>query len=63
MKGDYHHKRDNVAKTTLVVEVSYLLQHAKKVVSNSQGLVDSTIWLVNADLNLPAWQVKFFKEF
>ena len=35
-------------------------QRAKKVVSNSLGLVDFTIGLVNSVLNLPAWQLKFF---
>ena len=38
-------------------------QRAKKVVSDSPGLVDFTIGLVNSVLNLPAWQVKSFKEF
>ena len=38
-------------------------QRAKKVVSDSPGLVDFTIGLVNSVLNLPAWQVKFFQEF
>ena len=35
-------------------------QRAKKVVSNSLGLVDFTIGLVNSVLNLPTWQLKFF---
>ena len=38
-------------------------QHAKKVVSDSPGLVDFTIGLVNSVLNLPYRQVKFFVEF
>ena len=38
-------------------------QHAKKVVSDSPGLVDFAIGLVNSVLNLPDWQVKYFKEF
>ena len=40
-----------------------LTQRAKKVVSDSPGLVDFTIGLVNFVVNLPAWQVKFFEEF
>ena len=40
-----------------------LIQRAKKVVSDSAGLVDFTNGLVNSVLNLPAWQVKFFHEF
>ena len=40
-----------------------ILQHAKKVVSDSPGLVDFVIGLVNFVLYLPNWQVKFFEEF
>jgi len=40
-----------------------LRQHAKKVVSDSLGLVDFTIGLVNSVLNLPDGQVKCFEEF
>ena len=36
------------------------MQHAKKVVPNSLGLVDIVIRLVNSVLNLPNGQVKFF---
>ena len=35
-------------------------QQAKKVVSNSLGLVDFVIGLVNSVLNLPDGQVMFF---
>ena len=35
-------------------------QRAKKVVSDSQGLVDFAIGLVNSVLNLPDGQVKFY---
>ena len=35
-------------------------QHAKKVVSNSPGLVDFAIGLVNSVFNLPDGQVIFF---
>ena len=38
-------------------------QRAKKVVSDSPGLVDFAIGLVNSVLNLPDGQVKFFYEF
>ena len=38
-------------------------QRAKKVVSDSPGLVDFAIGLVNSVLNLPNRQVKFFVEF
>ena len=37
-------------------------QCAKKVMSDSLGLVDFTIGLVNSVLNLPAWQLKFLRE-
>ena len=41
----------------------YIYQHAKKDVSDSLGLVDFAIPLVNnCVLNLPAGQVKFFGE-
>ena len=38
-------------------------QHAKKVLSNSPGLVDFAIGLVNSVFNLPEGQVRFFEEF
>ena len=38
-------------------------QRAKQVVSNSPGLVNFAIGLVNFELNLPDRQVKFFEEF
>ena len=39
------------------------MQRAKKVVSDSPGLLDFVIGLVNSVLNLPDGQVKFFEEF
>ena len=39
------------------------MQCAKKVVSDSPGLVDFAIGLVNSVLNLPDRQVKNFEEF
>ena len=38
-------------------------QRAKKVVSDSPGLVDFAIGLVNSVFNLPDGQVMFFDEF
>ena len=38
-------------------------QRAKKVVSNSPGLVDFAIGLVNSVFNLPDGQVIFFEDF
>ena len=38
-------------------------QCAKKVVSDSPGLVDFAIGLVNSVFNLPTGQVMFFEEF
>ena len=38
-------------------------QRAKQVVSNSPGLVNFAIGLMNFELNLPDKQVKFFEEF
>ena len=38
-------------------------QRAKKVVSNSPGLVDFAIGLMNSVLNSPKGQVKFFGKF
>ena len=38
-------------------------QRAKQVVSDSPGLGDFAIRLVNFELNLPDRQVKFFEEF
>ena len=39
------------------------VQRAKKVVSNSPGLMDFLIGLVNSAFNLPDGQVMFFEEF
>ena len=40
-----------------------MTQRAKKVVSDSPGLVDFAIGLVNSVFNLPDGQVMFFEEF
>ena len=39
------------------------MQHAKKGVSDSPGLVDFAIRLVNSVIKLPDGQVKLFEEF
>ena len=46
-----------------MVNKHHLKQHAKKVVSDSPGLVDFAIRLVNSVFNLPNGQVMFFEEF
>ena len=38
-------------------------QHAKKVASDSPGLADFALGLVNSVLNLPDRQVKYVEEF
>ena len=43
--------------------MALLVQCAKKVVSDSPGLVDFAIRLVNSVFNLPDGQVMFFEEF
>ena len=47
---------------SMVVEEQSLTQSAKKVVSDSPGLVDFAIGLVNSVFNLPDGQVMFFEE-
>ena len=39
------------------------MQRAKNIVSDSPGLMDFVIGLVNSVLNLPDRQVKYFEEF
>ena len=43
--------------------MDWLNERAKKVVSDSQGLVDFAIGLVKSVFNLPNGQVMFFEEF
>ena len=43
--------------------MDWLNEHAKKVVSDSLGLVDFAIGLVKSVFNLPNGQVMFFEEF
>ena len=40
-----------------------MMQRAKKVLSDSLGLVDFAIGLVNSVFNLPDGQVMFYEEF
>ena len=48
----------------LSVTISFtLIQRAKKVLSDSPGLVDFAIGLVNSVFNLPDGQVMFYEEF
>ena len=48
----------------LVSKVVYkIIQRAKKVVSDSPGLLDFAIGLLNSVFNLPDGQVVFFEEF
>ena len=44
-------------------EYQVILQRAKKVLSDSPGLVDFAIGLVNSVFNLPDGQVMFYEEF
>ena len=46
----------------LMLEIC-IIQRAKKVASNSPGLVDFAIGLVNSVSNLPDGQVMFYEEF
>ena len=51
-------KKQTTSQLTFCVK-----QRAKKVVSDSPGLVDFAIGLVNSVFNLPDGQVVFFEEF
>ena len=44
-------------------ESAIITQHAKKVESDSPGLVDFATGLVNSVVNLPNGQVMFFEQF
>ena len=44
-------------------DAGYRSQRAKKVVSDSPGLVDFAIGLMKSVFNLPDGQVMFFEEF
>ena len=47
----------------MVTPWDFIHQREKKVGSDSPGLVDFAIGLVNSVLNLPDGQVKYFEEF
>ena len=49
--------------TEILLNVVHGQQCAKKVVSDSPGLVDFAIGLVNSVFHLPDGQVMFFEEF
>ena len=48
---------------TIKFQIFCVVQCAKKVVSDSPGLVDFAVGLVNSVFNLPDGQVMFFEEF
>ena len=47
----------------ITLNVTNSTQPAKKVLSDSPGLVDFAIGLVNSVFNLPDGQVMFYEEF
>ena len=58
-----NHQVGLVVLSRYIVYTELQKQRAKKVVSDSPGLVDFAIGLVNSVLNLANGQVKFFEEF
>ena len=58
-----NHQVGLVVLSRYIVYTRLQKQRAKKVVSDSPGLVDFAIGLVNSVLNLANGQVKFFEEF
>ena len=62
-KGHWTHFMGRMVKKSQILNRKYegRLQRAKKVLSDSLGLVDFTIGLVNSVLNLPNGQVKYFE--
>ena len=46
----------------IIIIICMYIQRAKKVMSNSLGLVDFAIRLVNSVFNLPDGQVIFFEQ-
>ena len=52
-----------LSKIVKVICGNNFIQRAKKVVSDSPGLVDFAIGLVNSVFNFPDGQVMFFEEF
>ena len=60
---DYHLKKNCKLHTDIFIIILIITQRTKKVVSDSPGLVDFAIGLVNSVFNLPDGQVMFFEEF
>ena len=57
------HKKKPTAVSTILRNTQWMrIQRAKKVVSDSPGLVDFAIGLVNSVFNLPDGQVIFFRN-
>ena len=56
MQSSLSSKKDTLGQALSV-------QHAKKVASDSPGLVDFAIGLVNSVFNLPDGQLMFYEEF
>ena len=52
-----------LAAVTVFYWINLRVQCAKKVLSDSPGLVDFAIGLVNSVFNLPDGQVMFYEEF
>ena len=50
-------------RMNIIVALIVHYQRAKKVLSDSPGLVDFAIGLVNSVFNLPDGQVMFYEEF
>ena len=59
----YLQATSKLAKWVYVRPSTWQAQRAKKVVSDSPGLVDFAIGLVNSVFNLPDGQVMFYEEF
>ena len=53
----------SILQSEAAVNFNVREQRAKKVLSDSPGLVDFAIEIVNSVLNLPDEQMKFFEEF
>ena len=67
LKVHFSSKQQEIHKSDTLRLLSKLIimppQHAKKVLSDSPGLVDFAIGLVNSVFNLPDGQVMFYEEF
>ena len=62
MRGNEHWVSRKTKLTFSLGAVNIISQGAKKVVSDSPGLVDFAIGLVNSVLNLPDGQAKIFRR-